>query len=156
MSKEKALSLWSAIVINTNIIIGSGIFINTTELAKRAGLLGGLCYVIMGLLLLPLILSFVKLLEWYPTGGFYSFCSSSIHPLVGFINSWNYFFLKLSSATLSIHIFTVLLQKTFPLFAPCSSLMLDCIILAILLSLNMLNVRTGSKIHDRTWADGTG
>lgn len=130
-----------------NIIIGSGVFINTTELAHRAGLLGGLSYALVGLLLLPLIISFVKLLEFHPSGGFYSFCSASIHPIAGFINTWCYFFAKLSSATLSIHIFTLLLQKTFPALMFIDALSFDIIILALLLGLNMLNVRTGSKIQ---------
>jgi histidine transporter len=142
------LSLWSAIIININIIIGSGVFINTTELAKRAGLLGGLSYVIVGLLLLPLILSFVRLLQLYPSGGFYAFCNTSLNPFFGFINTWCYFFAKLSSATLAIHIFTLLIQKTFPILNFCSPALFDIGILAILLALNMLNVRTGSKIQN--------
>jgi len=146
-TKNNTLSLFSAVIINTNIIIGSGVFINTTELAKRAGLLGGLGYALVGLLLFPLILSFVKLLELYPSGGFYAYCSASLHPLVGFINTWCYFFAKLSSATLSIHIFTLLVQKTFPTLMFFSPLTLDLMILALLLGLNMLNVRTGSKIQ---------
>jgi amino acid transporter len=141
------LSLWSAVIINLNIIIGSGVFINTTELAQRAGLLGGLCYAIVGLLLFPLILSFVQLLSIYPSGGFYAFCSTSINPLVGFLNTWCYFFAKLSSATLAIHIFTLLTQKTFPALTCVSPLVFDIIILSLLVALNMLNVRTGSKIQ---------
>ena len=141
------LSLWSAIIININIIIGSGVFINTTELAKRAGLLGGLCYALVGLLLFPLILSFVRLLQLHPSGGFYSFCSTSIHPFVGFINTWCYFFAKLSSTTLVIHIFTLLMQKTFPILNFCCPATFDIGILTILLALNMLNVKTGSKIQ---------
>jgi amino acid transporter len=146
-TKNNTLSLWSAVIINANIIIGSGVFINTAELAKRAGLLGGLSYAIVGLILLPLILSFMKLLELYPSGGFYAFCSASIHPLAGFINTWCYFFAKLSSAALSIHIFTLLTQKTFPVLTCINPLYFDVIILALLLGLNMLNVRTGSKIQ---------
>lgn len=146
-TKTNHLSLWSAIIINLNIIIGSGVFINTTELAKRAGLLGGLCYALVGLLLFPLILSFVQLLRIHPSGGFYSFCSTSIHPLIGFLNTWCYFFAKLSSATLAIHIFTLLTQKTFPTLTCISPIVFDITILTILLLLNMLNVRTGSKIQ---------
>lgn len=148
MSKSNTLSLWSAIIINTNIIIGSGVFINTTELAHRAGLLGGLSYALVGLLLLPLILSFVKLLELYPSGGFYSFCSTSLHPLFGFLNTWCYFFIKLSSATLSIHIFTILVQKTFPTLTCINPLTADIIILTSLVGLNMLNVQTSAKIQN--------
>ena len=141
------LSLWSAIIINLNIIIGTGIFINTTELAKRAGILGGLTYAIVGILLFPLILSFVKLLQLYPNGGFYAFCNRSLHPVVGFINTWCYFFSKLSSATLVIHIFVLLMQKTFPALTMFSPLTGDIAILTLLLGLNMLNVKTGSKIQ---------
>jgi amino acid transporter len=147
-TKSNTLSLWSAVIINTNIIIGSGVFINTTELAHRAGLLGGLSYALVGLLLLPLILSFVKLLELYPSGGFYSFCSSSLHPLLGFLNTWSYFFIKLSSATLSIHIFTVLVQKTFPALTCINPLTADIVILTLLIALNMLNVQTSAKIQN--------
>lgn len=147
MEKNNHLSLWSAVIINLNIIIGTGVFINTTELAKRAGLLGGLCYIIVGLLLFPLILSFVKLLQLYPSGGFYAFCSTSLHPIVGFLSTWSYFFAKLSSGTLAIHIFTLLMQKTFPILTFVSPLIFDIAVLSLLLALNMLNVRTGSKIQ---------
>lgn len=147
-TKNNTISLFSAVIININIIIGSGVFINTAELARRAGILGGLSYVFVGLLMLPLILSFVKLLEIYPSGGFYAFCSTAIHPIVGFLNTWCYFFAKLSSATLSIHIFTLLVQKTFPALSFIDPLLFDIGILAILLGLNMLNVRTGSKIQN--------
>jgi amino acid transporter len=145
--KTNQLSLWAAVIINLNIIIGSGVFINTTELAKRAGLLGGLCYALVGLLLFPLILSFVRLLQLYPSGGFYAFCSKSLHPIIGFLNTWCYFFAKLSSATLVIHIFTLLLQKTFPALTCISPMVFDMGVLTILLALNMLNVQTGSKIQ---------
>ena len=147
-TKNNTISLFSAVIINANIIIGSGVFINTAELARRAGLLGGLSYLFVGFLLLPLILSFVKLIEMYPSGGFYAYCSTAIHPLVGFINTWCYFFAKLSSATLSIHIFTLLVQKTFPALTCIDTLIFDIAILALLLGLNMLNVRTGSKIQN--------
>lgn len=144
--KDNTISLWAAVIININIIIGTGIFINTIELSKRTGLLGGLCYALVGLLLFPLILSFVKLLELYPEGGFYTYCSS-IHPIAGFFNTWCYFFSKLSSASLSIHIFTVLIQKIFPILSSINTFAGDLFVLIILLGLNMLNVRTGSKIQ---------
>jgi amino acid transporter len=146
-TKNHQLSLWAAVIIIVNIIIGTGVFINTVELAKRAGVLGGLCYALVGLLLCPLILSFVRLLQLYPNGGFYAFCSTSLHPSIGFISTWSYFFAKLSSATLAIHIFTLLMQKTFPILTCISATVFDMIVLAILLALNMLNVKTGSRIQ---------
>lgn len=146
-AQSTKISLLAAIIVNVNIMIGSGVFINTTELAKRAGLLGGLAYAIVGLLLFPLVLSFVKLLQLYPNGGFYAFCSRSLHPIVGFINTWCYFFSKLSSAALVIHIFVLLMQKTFVGLTVVSPFVLDVLILILLLGLNLLNVKTGSRIQ---------
>lgn len=147
MSHSKKLSLFSAIIINVNIMIGSGIFINTTELAKRAGMLGALGYALVGLLLLPLVASFVQLISLHPTGGFFSFSAQAIHPAIGFLSTWSYFIAKISSATLVIHVFATIMQKIFPVFAQTSTFSLDLALLGIILSLNMLNVRTGSKIQ---------
>lgn len=141
------LSLWSAVIINLNIIIGSGVFINTAELASRAGVLGGLCYVLVGLLLLPLIVSFAQLLRIYPGGGFYSFASQSISPFVGAMSTWCYFTTKLSSATLIIHIFVSLLQQMFPVLAAVNTFALNVLVLLLIVTLNMLNVQTGSSIQ---------
>ncbi len=146
-SPQPTLSLFAAIIINLNIIIGSGVFINTAELAKRAGIFGGFCYAIVGLLLFPLILSFARLLQLYPGGGFYSFCEKSMSPFVGFLSTWCYFTTKLSSATLIIHIFVTLLQKIFPLLAAYDPFILDIAVLAVIISLNMLNMKTGSSIQ---------
>jgi amino acid transporter len=148
MSKTRPeLSLLSAVIINLNIIIGSGVFINTAELARRAGVLGGICYAIVGLLLFPLILSFARLLQLYPGGGFYSFCEKSLNPFVGFLSTWCYFTTKLSSATLIIHIFVTLMQKMFPCIAHYDPFILDIGVLSVIIALNMLNVRTGSSIQ---------
>ena len=147
LKKQQELSLFSAVLINLNIIIGSGIFINTTELAKRAGILGSFSYALVGVLLLPLILSFVKLLQLHPSGGFYSFCGTSLHPIVGFFNAWCYFAAKISSASLVIHVFVLFMQKTVPMLSLYDPLTLDICILAILLGLNLFNAKTGSTIQ---------
>lgn len=126
---------------------GAGIFINTTELAKRAGVLGALSYIIVSILLLPLVLSFVKLAEVNPTGGFFSFSAHSLAPVVGFLSTWSYFIAKLSSATLVIHVFITIMQKTIPALAQINTFALDGITLSIILGLNMFNVQTGSKIQ---------
>src|SRR5581483_5468624 len=132
---------------NLNIIIGSGVFINTAELAKRAGLFGGLCYAVVGILLCPLIFSFARLLQLYPGGGFYTFCAQPLSPFVGFISTWCYFATKLSSATLIIHIFVTLMQKMFPVLSMYNIFFLDIIVLCALVMLNLFNIETGSSIQ---------
>jgi hypothetical protein len=54
MSQTPHLSLLSAIIININIMLGSGIFVNTVILSADTGALGALAYGIGGLLFLPL------------------------------------------------------------------------------------------------------
>lgn len=141
------LSLWSAIIININIMLGVGIFINTTELAKRAGALGLVSYLIIGVLMLPLILAITQLLERYPSGGFYVFGSRAIGTFAGFVSAWIYFVAKLASASLMIHTAVTLLQKIMPGALPLPTLALDFILIGLFCFLNTRNMKTGSSIQ---------
>lgn len=147
MSEGHKLSLSAAIIININIMLGAGIFINTVELAKRAGTLGGFAYLLIGVLLLPLIVSIAHLVKIYPNGGFYTFARMELSPFVGFFSTWSYFVAKLASATLMIHASILLLQQLIPGLAPVHPLILDSGILTLFVILNMLNIRTGSYIQ---------
>ena len=146
MSHTPHLSLLSAIIININIMLGSGIFVNTVLLASRTGGLGSLAYGIVGLLFLPLILAFSQLLSDFPGGSFYEF-GSAIHPAVGFLNSWVYFIGKLATPAFGIHIFVTLMQAIMPALAGYNPLILDAIIVAFFIGLNLMNLRTGRGIN---------
>src|SRR5262249_26831799 len=80
-------------------------------------------------------------------GGFFAFSAYALHPIVGFFATWSYFIAKLSSATLVIHVFATTMQKLFPVLSCINLLAFDIIILTVLLSLNMFNIQTGSKIQ---------
>lgn len=152
MEEKYKLSLSTVILINLNIMLGVGLFINTTELAKRAGILGAASYVTIGFLLLPLIFSFVQLLQHYPTGGFYAFGTQTMHPFVGFISTWSYFIGKLSSTMLIIHTFALLIQEAIPLLSLYNPLILDCLVIIGITILNLFNIKTGSAIQAWTMA----
>jgi amino acid transporter len=136
-----------AICITLNTMLGSGLFLNTTELAQRAGSLGFLAYVAVGILMLPLVLGMSRLVALYPQGGFYTFGARELHPLVGFMSAWTYFVGKLASATLIIHTAALLLQQLIPILQCISPFYIDVILIAIFCISNMLNVRTGSSIQ---------
>ncbi|MFA6066232.1 MAG: amino acid permease [Candidatus Babeliaceae bacterium] len=146
MPATHRLSLFSAILINVNIMLGSGIFINTVLLSKAAGSLGALTYVIVGILMIPLISVIAELLKDHHGGTFYEF-GKNIHPLLGFISSWGYFTAKLASAALGIHIFVTLIQKISPTLSIINPLIIDSVIILFFSFLNMLNVRTGRSIQ---------
>lgn len=146
-SSEYKLSLSTAILININIMLGAGIFINTPTLADRTGMFGGGMYLLIGILMLPLILSMAQLVRLHPSGGFYTYGRTEIHPLAGFLSGWSYFTAKLSSCILMIHASVLLLQHIFPSLAQIGSFGLDIAIICLFTLLNLLNVKAGGMIQ---------
>lgn len=147
MASSNKLSLTAAILVCVNIMLGAGIFINTVELARRAGILGFVAYALIGVILLPLILSIAHLIELHPSGGFYTFAKQEINPFFGFMSTWSYFTGKLASATLLIHTSLLLLQDTIAILRWSNIFFLDGVVLTLFTLLNMLNIRTGRSIQ---------
>ncbi len=148
MSPHKhKLSLFAAILININIMLGSGIFINSTVLAKQAGIFGALSYLIVGILMLPLIISMSTLVGIHPTGGVYTFGKEELSPFVMFVSTWSYIIGKLGSAAIVTQISVLLLQQTFPWLSNFNSLYLNGGIMAAFIALNMLDIRTSKTIQ---------
>lgn len=146
-TSEYKLTLPTAVLININIMLGAGIFINTPTLAQQAGLLGAFMYILVGILMLPLILSIAQLLRLHPAGGFYSFGQKEINPFIGFLSGWCYFTAKLASCMLMIHVSMTLIQHIFPLLGHIHAFILDSIIICLFSVLNLLNIKAGSKIQ---------
>jgi amino acid transporter len=145
MSSNK-LSLRSAIFINLNIILGTGIFINSVKLANHLGPWGALSYAAVGIVLLPLILAMAQLVKIHKGGSFYDY-AAGIHPFVGFISQWCYFVGKLAACTLGIHVFVTLMQNIFVPLKDFSPLLLDSGVVLLFLLLNMLNLRINKSIQ---------
>jgi amino acid transporter len=140
------LSLRSAVLINLNVMVGFGIFINTVQLAKLAGFLGFACYALVAVLILPLILSFAALFKLHPEGGFYGYAAHNLHPFAGFMSSWTYFTGKLASAALIIHVVMTLLQNLIPALQIVPILLLDSVIILLFTLLNTYHMRIGSSL----------
>ena len=140
------LSLTAAILINLNIMLGSGIFINVILLTQQADALSPLAYPLVGLMIFPLIAAFSILLAQIPGGTFYEI-GSTIHPLAGFISSWGYFIGKLASAALSMHISVTTAQQLIPSLQALSPFFLDALLLVIFVLLTIFNVKTGRPVQ---------
>ncbi len=147
MPHSHKLSLLSAILINLNIMLGSGIFINTVVLTKQAGSLGALVYVLVAALLLPLIITIAKLLHYHhESGTFYDF-GRSVSPFFGFLSSWSYFTAKLCTAALGIHVCLSFLQKIIPALQCIPILPFDGAVIILFALLNLLNLKIGQSIQ---------
>lgn len=145
MSHHK-LSLFSAILININIMLGSGVFINTVLLSKNAGAISGFIYPLVGLLLLPIVYAIASLMKSHQGGNFYNF-GAAIHPAVGFFSIWTYFIAKMASAGLAIHICNSLMAEIFQQFKMYNILFLDLLVIVLFVGLNTLNLRIGRSIQ---------
>lgn len=141
------LSLPSTVFISLNIMIGTGIFLNTIPLAKLAGPLSPFIYAAIGLLMLPLALCIAQLLKIFPGGSFYTYATNTFSPAVGFFCSWSYFTCKLASSTIMIHFATKIIQSLLPIAATLPTIALDVFIIGLFTLLNMFNMRAGSKIQ---------
>src|ERR1700722_15921137 len=147
MTHTHKLSLTTAVLVNLNIMIGVGIFINTIPISKAAGILGSFSYLTIGILMLPLILSISALLRLHPSGGFYTFGMRELTPLTGFIGTWCYFVGKLGSAAIMTHVSTLFLQELFPALAGINSFVLDTTFLFLFVLLNLQHLKTGSFLQ---------
>ena len=143
-----SLSLPAAIFININCMLGAGLFINTTELAHRTGSLSWLVYALVGLLMLPLILSIAHLVRMHPDGGFYTFGTKELHPFAGFFSAWAYFTGKLASAALMVYVAVLLIQAIVPALNSAHPMVLSIGILIFFGLLNTQKIGTGSVIQN--------
>ncbi len=140
------LSLRAAIFINLNIILGSGIFINSVLLSDYLGPWGALTYIGVGLLLYPLIRALAYLVTIYKGGSFYDY-AAVLHPGVGFLSQWSYFIGKMAASSFGIHLFCSLIKTIFVPLASVSTLILDTGVILFFMALNMLNVRVNKSIQ---------
>ncbi len=146
MTQPHKLSLVAAILININIMIGAGIFVNTVILAQNAGPYGALVYGVVSIILLPLIITFARLMKYHKGGTFYDY-GATLHPVAGFVSGWSYFIAKLGSASLGIHVFSTLAKQLIPLLNTTSTLTLDFSLVALFVIFNTLNLKIGQTIQ---------
>lgn len=141
--KHQSISFISALLININIILGTGLFINSGVIAQKAGIYGALSYLFVGIILLPLVLTVSLLLKKYPNDGFYGFGNQTMGPLFGFIAGWTYFFAKQNSAVVAIYVFGSMIQEIFFKSIIINNTILTFFLIALFSYLNMQNMKTG-------------
>lgn len=145
-ANSEKLTLWQTVFISVNVMFGSGVFINTVNLTKIAGAFGFISYVIVALILLPLIFSVTALIKKYPEGGFYVYAAKELGPLFGFLSAWAYFTGKLASATLLIHVFSLLIQTIIVPLQVINPFIIDLMVIIIFMWLNHYALQTGTRI----------
>ena len=97
-SLTRQVTLWGLWVLAINGVIGAGIFGLPVKVAERAGSYSPLIFVLCGLVLLPIILSFAEISSYFRrTGGPVVYVREAFGPFAGFQAGWAYYVARVTS-----------------------------------------------------------
>lgn len=92
MEHQHKISIWTAILMNINIMIGVGIFVGPPLMAQKAGFASFLGWPAVALVFLPIVLSIATMARLFPgAGSFYAYSKNIIGPVAGFISGWSFY-----------------------------------------------------------------
>jgi amino acid transporter len=147
MRKEK-ISLFSAVVMNINIMIGGGIFIAPALMAQEAGFSSVLGWPLVALLMFPIVFSVSQITKFLPgQSNFFSFGKAGLNPTAGFIGSWFYFLGYASCTGILILELHRILSGYIPVLKNYPTLF-NLGMVAVLVGLNVLHISMISKIQN--------
>jgi len=115
MATTRTIGLWAAVLININVIVGSGIFVNLHPLTAALGSGSFVVYLIAALFLLPVVIVLALLARQHPeSGGLYVYTKTYLNPFVGFLGGWGYFVGKAISAGFMASMLVLVLKEAIP------------------------------------------
>lgn len=134
----RTIGLFSAILININVIVGSGIFINVYPLMQCGGTGSFIAYFLAALFLLPVVMVLAVLAVQQPeSGGLYVYTRTYLNPFVGFLCGWGYFLGKSISVGLMANVMVSVFERIFPLLLVVPHIVLVAALLIVLAGLNI-------------------
>jgi len=148
---QGSISFSTAVLMGINIIVGSGIFISSKDLALAAGSMSIWIYPLVGLLLIPVAWSVAEAARIFPgAGGFYNYSKIGFgSETMGFMANWLYLLGYLGTASTQLTgIRSVILVGQFHfMWADQHPFLFNFIFIAILSLLNLLSLEVISKIQ---------
>lgn len=148
IAQHGKISLISALLININIIIGSGIFINILPLLAVGKSASFLAYLGAALLMLPVVISLAYLARAHPeSGGLYIYGKKYLGSRIGFFTGWSYFLGKAVSVSLMVHLLTAFLQKNILFLAQFSHIFCDLVFFIFMITIYTIGVRLQGSVQ---------
>ncbi len=148
--KQHKISLTTAILMNINIMVGSGILIGPGVMAGVAGNASFLTWLIVALLFLPIVLSTVQMSRYSPgAGGFYRYAKAGLNTTAGFWSGILYiggytFAVALEMLALRQTLFDAL-GENWTWFTT-NTYLFNIVIILALVGLNMLGLKFFSRV----------
>lgn len=148
-TSKYTVPLWLAVIINVNVIIGAGIFINAGGLAAIAGSLGALGYFCVAILFLPLVLSIAQLsrLNSVSYGGLYFYSKNQLGRYAGLFTGVCYSISQTASIAALAYAFSIYFFQYVPIDGFIEPRILSLIVLSLLCLLNAAGARIGGGVQ---------
>ena len=151
MEDKNKISIWTAILININIMVGAGIFGYPQIMAQKAGYASFLIWPLVAIIFLPVVLSIATISRMFPgQGSFYAYAKNLISPTVGFASGWLFFLGYVGTSTvLSIffrNTFLTILSNNFGLIV--SPLLFNIIFVTFITLASLLSINIFAKIQN--------
>jgi len=106
------------IILVLNSVIGAGIFALPAAISARAGVLSPWLFLIVGLLVITIVLTFAELASYFKdSGGPVLFTTTAFGPLVGFSTGWILFISRMTAFAANTTVMAVYLGAVWPWFS---------------------------------------
>lgn len=149
MAEVKKISFVAAVLMNINLIVGSGIYLFPPLMAKQAGGLSFLGWLVCGLFLLPIVLTIAQAARIFPgEGGFYNYCKTALGGGVGFIANWSYLLGYMGTvATITAGVRDIFIDSFGIALIGKYPIVFYIVFIALISLLNMVSIHLVSKIQ---------
>ena len=105
-------------ILVLNSVIGAGIFALPAAISARAGVLSPWLFLIVGVLVISIVLTFAELSSYFKnSGGPVLFTTTAFGPLVGFSTGWILFISRMTAFAANITVMATYLGAVWPWFA---------------------------------------
>lgn len=148
--QEHKISLLTAILLNMNIMIGSGIMGGPAAVAAICGNASFLAWPLVALVFLPIVLCTIELNRMFPgAGGFYLYAKQGLNETAGFASGWLYIVGYTFAATVELLFLQDTLRKGFgPNGLTANTIIFNGIVIAAVVTFSLLSYKVVSKFLD--------
>ena len=146
--KHHKISLMTAILMNINIMVGSGILIGPAVMAGVAGNASFMTWLVVALFFLPIVLCLVQLSRMCPgAGGFYAYAKEGLDKTAGYWSGWLY----VAGYTFAVTVEILALRKTLLVllgetWLTGNNVLFNAVAMGAVVLMNMLGLKFFSRI----------
>lgn len=143
----RGIGIAGAAILVLNSIIGAGIFALPATVTARAGALSPWLFLVVGLLVITIVLTFAELASYFKeSGGPVLFTTTAFGPLVGFSTGWILFISRMTAFAANTTVMALYLGAVWPWFqSGLGRTLLITFICSLLTWVNYIGLKEGMR-----------